>query len=107
MPQGYVLGPRDGEHLILRGGDIFIKVDPITGSNGLAMGSQQILVGAGIPVHRHFEMDEGRWSQERAFASRINDAQEPADAFSGRRMCPTPGDPHPAAHAGLKHTSKV
>jgi hypothetical protein len=40
--------PRDGEHLILRDGDIFIDVDPSTGSNGLAMGSQQILVGAAL-----------------------------------------------------------
>ncbi len=58
MPQGYVLGPREGEHLVLRGGDIFIKVDPTGGSRGLAMGTQQILVGAGIPIHRHLEMDE-------------------------------------------------
>jgi quercetin dioxygenase-like cupin family protein len=58
VPQGYVLGPRQGEHLVLRGGDIFIKADPIGGSHGLAMGTQQILIGAGIPIHRHFEMDE-------------------------------------------------
>jgi quercetin dioxygenase-like cupin family protein len=58
VPQGYVLGPREGEHLVLRGGDIFIKVDPIGGSDSLAMGTQQILIGDGIPIHRHFEMDE-------------------------------------------------
>jgi quercetin dioxygenase-like cupin family protein len=58
VPQGYVLGPRQGEHLVLRGGDMFIKVDPIGGSHRLAMGTQQILIGAGIPIHRHFEMDE-------------------------------------------------
>jgi quercetin dioxygenase-like cupin family protein len=73
VPQGYVLGPRDGEHLILRGGDIFIKVDPITGSNGLAMGSQQILVGAGIPVHRHFEMDEAFYVVEGSGNFILND----------------------------------
>jgi hypothetical protein len=38
VPQRYVLGPRDGEHLVLRGGDMFIKVHPITGSNGLGHG---------------------------------------------------------------------
>jgi quercetin dioxygenase-like cupin family protein len=53
-----VLGPREGEHLTLRGGDIFIKLAPTKGSNNLAMGTQQILVGVGIPIHRHFEMDE-------------------------------------------------
>jgi len=58
VPQSYVLGPREGEHLILRGGDIFITVDPSKGSNGLATGTQQIPVGIGIPIHRHFDMDE-------------------------------------------------
>jgi hypothetical protein len=40
-----VLGPRDGEHLILRGGDIFINADPSKGFNGLATGTQQVPVG--------------------------------------------------------------
>jgi quercetin dioxygenase-like cupin family protein len=57
-PHGYVLGPSEGEHLIQRGGNIFIKADPARGSNGLAMGTQQVLVGVGIPIHRHFQMDE-------------------------------------------------
>ena len=48
--QGYVLGLREGEHLILRGGDIFINADPSKGSNGLATGTQQISVGIGIPI---------------------------------------------------------
>ena len=58
VPQGYVLGFREGEHLILRGGDIFINVDPSKGSNGLATGTQQIPVGIGIPIHRHLDKDE-------------------------------------------------
>jgi quercetin dioxygenase-like cupin family protein len=53
-----VLGPNEGEHLIQRGGNIFIKSDPTTGCKGLAMGTQQVLAGIGIPTHRHFEMDE-------------------------------------------------
>ena len=57
-PQGYVFGFREGEHLILRGGDIFINVDPSKGSNGLATGTQQIPVGIGIPIHRHLDKDE-------------------------------------------------
>jgi quercetin dioxygenase-like cupin family protein len=56
--KGYVLGPNEGEHLIMRGGNIFIKVDPTRGMNSLAMGTQQVLKDVGIPIHRHFEMDE-------------------------------------------------
>ncbi len=56
--KGYVLAANEGEHLIQRGGNIFIKADPTKGSNGLAMGTQQILPGVGIPIHRHFQMDE-------------------------------------------------
>ena len=57
-PKGYVIGPNEGEHLIQRGGSIFIKTDPTKGSNDLAMGTQQVLVGVGIPIHRHVDMDE-------------------------------------------------
>jgi len=56
--QGYVSGGREGEHLIQRGGDVFINVDPKRGSDKLAMGTQQVLTGVGIPIHRHFVMDE-------------------------------------------------
>jgi quercetin dioxygenase-like cupin family protein len=55
---GYVVGPDQGEPLILRGGSIFIKSDPTKGSGGFAMGTQQVLRGVGIPIHRHFQMDE-------------------------------------------------
>jgi hypothetical protein len=48
----------EGEHLVLRGGSIFIKTDPRTGSRNLAMGTQQVLQGVGIPIHRHWKMDE-------------------------------------------------
>ena len=59
-PQGYVLGPAEGEHLIhfRDHGNIFIKVGSTTGSNNLAWGTQQITVGAGIPIHRHLQMYE-------------------------------------------------
>jgi quercetin dioxygenase-like cupin family protein len=46
------------EHLILRGGDIFINLDPSNGANAFATGTQKIPVGIGIPIHRHFDMDE-------------------------------------------------
>jgi len=56
--QGYVLAPNEGEHLVRNGGSIRIKVDPTKGSSKVALGTQQVPVGAGIPIHRHFEMDE-------------------------------------------------
>jgi quercetin dioxygenase-like cupin family protein len=58
--QGYVLGTGEGEHLIhfRDGGNIFIKADPITGSNNLGLGIQQLPKGSGIPVHRHLDRDE-------------------------------------------------
>ena len=57
---GYVLGANEGEHLLhfRDRGNIFIKVGGATGSNNLAMGTQQVMVGTGIPIHRHFQMDE-------------------------------------------------
>jgi quercetin dioxygenase-like cupin family protein len=58
--QGYALGATEGEHLIhfRDRGSIFIKVGSATGSDNLAMGTQQVMVGSGIPIHRHFQMDE-------------------------------------------------
>ena len=67
--QGYVLDASEGEHLthFRDRGNIFIKVGSATGSENLALGTQQVMVGTGIPIHRHFTMDEsffvleGRW----------------------------------------------
>lgn len=58
--QGNTLDPQQGEHLIhfRDGGDIFIKVSAATGSERLAIGTQQIKVGTGVPIHRHREMEE-------------------------------------------------
>ena len=56
--QGYVLGPNEGEHLIRNAGSLLIKVDPSKGSNNLALGTQQLPMLAGIPVHQHNEADE-------------------------------------------------
>ena len=60
VPQGYVLGPAGGEHLthFRDGSDIFIKLGAATGSGALAVGTQQVKVGTGIPIHRHRTMDE-------------------------------------------------
>lgn len=57
---GSVLGPGEGEHLVhfRDGGDIFIRVSAANGSIRFAQGTQQVMKGTGIPVHRHFQMDE-------------------------------------------------
>ena len=78
-PAGHVLKPNEGEHLIQRGGNIFIKADPSRGSKGLAMGTQQILVGIGIPVHRHFEMDEAFYVVEGGGTFLLQDARHPIE----------------------------
>ena len=59
-PKGYVLGADEGEHLIhfRDHGNIFIKLGAATGSGSLAFGTQQVTLGAGIPVHRHLQADE-------------------------------------------------
>jgi len=81
-PKGYVFGPNEGEHLIQRGGNIFIKTDPTQGSNGVAIGTQQILVGVGIPVHRHFEMDEAFYVIDGGGTFVLNDAPHPIEKGS-------------------------
>ena len=43
MTVGYTLRPNEGEHLVLRGGSIFIKADPSRGSDGITMVTQQVL----------------------------------------------------------------
>jgi quercetin dioxygenase-like cupin family protein len=78
-PRGRALGPSEGEHLILREGNIFIKADPSEGSNGLAMGTQQVLVGVGIPIHRHFEMDEALYVLEGSGTFILNEVRYPIE----------------------------
>jgi mannose-6-phosphate isomerase-like protein (cupin superfamily) len=76
---GYSISRREGEHLVLRGGDIFITADPSRGCMGLAMGTQQVPVGVGIPVHRHFEMDEAFYVIEGNGTLILNDARYPVE----------------------------
>ena len=78
-PEGYVLGPNDGEHLIQRGGNLFIKLDPTKGANGLAMGTQQVLVGVGIPTHRHFEFEEAFYIVDGGGTFILNDVRYPIE----------------------------
>ena len=73
--QGYVLNPTEGEHLVhfRDHGNIYIKAGSATGSNNLAFGTQQVMHGAGIPVHRHLEMDEAFYVLEGSGTATLND----------------------------------
>jgi quercetin dioxygenase-like cupin family protein len=59
-PLGFALDAGEGEHLVhfRDQGNIFIKFGAATGSDSLAVGTQQVKTGIGIPVHRHFKMVE-------------------------------------------------
>ena len=76
---GRVLGPDGGEHLIQRGGNIFIKADPTNGSSNLAFGTQQILRGVGIPIHRHLQMDEAFYVIDGSGTFILNDVRHPIE----------------------------
>ena len=58
--KGSIAASDGGEHLIhfRDGGNLFIKFGLLSGSSNLAMGTQQVTTGAGIPVHRHLQTDE-------------------------------------------------
>ena len=77
--QGYVLGATEGEHLVhfRDAGNIFIKVGHATGSDSLALGTQQVPVGTGIPIHRHFRMDEAFYVLEGSGIFTLNDVRHP------------------------------
>jgi len=79
VPQGYVLGAAECEHLVhfRDHGNIFIKAGAATGSDNLALGTQQVTVGAGIPIHRHLKMDEAFYVLEGSGIFTLNDAQHP------------------------------
>jgi len=76
--QGYVLGSAEGEHLIhfRDQGNIFIKVSSATGSDNLALGTQQAMKGTGIPTHRHFHMDEAFFVLEGSGIFILNDVRQ-------------------------------
>src|SRR5215475_3990121 len=79
--QGYVLGPNGGEHLVhfRNPGNIFINVSPAKGSDNLAFGTPPVPVGAGIPIHRHFQMDEAFYILEGSGTFILNDARHPIE----------------------------
>ena len=60
-PHQHLFAPGDGEVLKLgppAPGEIIIKVDPKRDGSSYAMGTETLLPGAAIPVHRHLEQDE-------------------------------------------------
>lgn len=77
--QGYVLGAAEGEHLVhyRNPGKIIIKVDPVKGSKNVACGTQQVPIGAGIPIHRHFEGDEAFYILDGSGTFILNDVRHP------------------------------
>jgi quercetin dioxygenase-like cupin family protein len=79
MTVGYTLGPNEGEHLVLRGGSIFIKADPSRGSDGITMVTQQVLAGVGIPIHRHLFMDETFYVLEGRGTVILDDVRHPIE----------------------------
>jgi len=77
--QRYVLGNSEGEQLVhfRDNGKIFIKVGPATGSGSFALGTQQVTVGAGIPIHRHFLTDEAFYVLEGSGILILDDVRHP------------------------------
>ena len=77
--QGYVLGAAEGEHLVhyRNPGNIIIKVDPVKGSKNVAWGTQQVPIGAGIPIHRHFDSDEAFYILDGGGTFILNDVRHP------------------------------
>ncbi len=56
---GYVLRADEGEALQRgKGNTVTVKVDPKTGSPGMAMGTQVLAPSVGIPIHMHEHEDE-------------------------------------------------
>ena len=77
--QGFVLDRDRDEHLIhfRDRGNIFIKIGTATGSGDLAIGTQQVMAGSGIPIHRHFKMDEAFLVLEGSGTVLLDDVRHP------------------------------
>jgi quercetin dioxygenase-like cupin family protein len=75
-----VLGPAEGEPLLIRNtSNVLIKVDPTRGSDHLALGTQQLPRGAGIPIHQHTQSDEAFYVVEGNGTLMLNDAHLPVE----------------------------
>jgi quercetin dioxygenase-like cupin family protein len=78
-PAGYVQAPTGGELLVhfRNPGNIVIMAGAATGSPNLALGTQQVPVDAGIPVHRHLQMEEAFYVLEGSGTFILNDVHHP------------------------------
>jgi len=76
---GGVLGRDEGEHLIhfRDRANVFVKIGATTGSTNVALGTQQVMAGSGIPVHRHLKMDEAFWVLEGSGVVTLEDVRHP------------------------------
>jgi quercetin dioxygenase-like cupin family protein len=83
-PHGYVLAPAEGEHLIhfRDRGNIFIKLGAATGSPNLAVGTQQVMRGTGIPIHRHPKIEETFYVLEGSGIFSLDDVPHPIEKGS-------------------------
>ena len=77
--RGLLAGPDEGEHLIhLRDrGNIFIKLSAANGRGRFSLGTQQVMSGAGIPIHRHLEMEEAFYVLEGGGSVVLDDEPHP------------------------------
>jgi quercetin dioxygenase-like cupin family protein len=80
-PHDVVSGATEGEHLVhfRDHGNIYIKFGSATGQTNMASGTQQVTRGAGIPVHRHLEMDEAFYVLEGSGTVTLNDVPHAFD----------------------------
>jgi quercetin dioxygenase-like cupin family protein len=74
---GTVLAAGEGENLIhfRDHGMISIKASARTGSDKFALGTQQVMLGSGIPVHRHLQMDEAFYILDGSGVCILDDAR--------------------------------
>ena len=77
MMQGYVLGATEGERMFNSSGEVVIKVDPNRSANDLALGTQLVPPGVGIPRHVHACWDEVIYVLDGGGIVTLNDEQVP------------------------------
>jgi len=74
---GYVLGPDEGEALSRGPTTIRVKADPSRGSANMAVGTQLLPKGAGIPPHQHTGSDEVLYILEGSGSALLGEMRSP------------------------------
>ena len=77
--EGRILTAEEGEVLRRPSGRVVIKVDPRTGSARLAMGTQDLLPGAGIRLHRHENAEEILFIHRGSGTATLGDGKRPVE----------------------------